>query len=324
MSKTIIFIISIFLLSSCLASNSIPESKSDNSFSFEELLIAPEVSLPPLQFIKANDNTELAFREYVPETIDAVLIFYHGGGTYCTGGYQHIGDGLSKRFSCLVITPDIRGHGDSGGARGDTPSVDQVYDDISLLINHIKGKYPQKMLFLGGHSSGVGLVLNYSSYKNREETSGYLFLSPQLGYRSQTELKNNPNPFATVKMDLFVQNAMSGTEGNSAAVFFNYSEKILQTTKNIAAITVNMANAITPSAPVKQIKDLDLPTAVWIGEKDELFDVDKVVSLFTKHNPGFYTKILEGEKHLSILVNAADFMGPWISAQLKELQLKTK
>ncbi len=314
MVKIANILIGIIFLTSCATPNAMPESKSGDSFSFEELLLAAEVTIPPLQFIQANDNTEIAFREYVPVTIDAVLIFYHGGGTFSTGGYQFIGDGLSKRFNCLVVTPDVRGHGDSGGDRGDTPTVEQVFDDISLLINHIKKKYPQKPIYLGGHSSGGGLVLNYSSYKNREKTDGYLFLSPYLGFRSNTELENNPNSFTTVKTELFVQNAMTGTGGNTPAVFFNYSEEILQTTKNIASISVNMANAITPSAPVNQIKKLDLPSAVWIGEKDELFDAEKVVSLFTKHSPETYTKIIKEEKHLSILVNAADFLGPWLLA----------
>jgi alpha-beta hydrolase superfamily lysophospholipase len=169
---------------------------------------------------------------------------------------------LSKHSNILVVTPDIRGHGDSDGARGDTPSVEQVFEDIGLFIHHMKAKYPQKPLFLGGHSSGGGLVLNYSSYKKREKTDGYLFLSPQLGFRSNIELKNNPNSFTAVNKDLFVSNAMSGTDGNSQAVFFNYSEEMIQTTKNIASITVNMANAVTPSSPVNQIKKLDLPSAV--------------------------------------------------------------
>lgn len=305
-------------MTSCAILKSIPNSKSNDSFSFKELDLAPEVFIPHLQFIEASDNTKLAYREYIPEKIEAILLFYHGGGAYSKAGYQFIGDGLSKRFNILVITPDIRGHGDSDGNRGDIPNVEQVLDDISLFITHMKEKYPQNKLFIGGHSSGGGLVINYSSYKKREEINGYLFLSPQLGFRSKTELENNPNSFTTVKTDLFVQNAMYGTEGNSKAVFFNYSEEILQSTKNIAAITVNMANAITPSAPIEQIKDLDLPTAIWIGEKDELFDVYKVESLFKKYNPGSYVKIIENEKHISILVNAADHMGPWILETILE------
>jgi len=318
MRKIIICFISILIITGCPVSKKMNEEVTSDSFSFEELMNAPEVEIPPLQFLPANDNTKLAYRAYVPQTIDAVLIFYHGGGAYSKAGYQHIGDGLSKRFNVLVVTPDIRGHGDSEGVRGDTPSVKHVFEDISSIVNYMRDQYPQKPLFLGGHSSGVGLILNYSSYKKKIETDGYLFLSPLLGYRAKTEIKDNPNPFATAKTDIFVKNAMSGTEGNTPAVFFNYSEEILQRTKNISSITVNMSNALTPTAPIKQIKGLSLPTAVWIGEKEELIDVSKVVNIFTKNSPETYTEILSGEKHLSILVNAADFLGPWIQEKAIE------
>ena len=310
--KKSILILGIIIFIGCISSKSMSENAKGDSFSFEELALAPRVSIPPLQYTEADDRVKLVYREYVPEKIDTVLIFYHGGGTYCTGGYEFIGDGLSKRFDILVVTPDIRGHGDSGGERGDAPSVEQVFDDIGTLIRHVRARYPQKALFLGGHSSGGGLVLNYSSYHKREKVRDYLFLSPQLGFRSKTEFEDNPNPFATVKTDLFMKNAMSGTHGNSKAVFFNYSDECLQRTKNIAAITVNMANAITPTSPVKQIQELDMPAAVWIGEKDELFDATKVVSLFKENNPESYTNIIGGEKHLSILLNASEYMGPWI------------
>ena len=307
-------LIGILFLTSCASPKIMPESNSGESFSFAELLNAPKVTIPPVQFIKATDNAEIAFREYVPETIDTVLIFYHGGGTYSAGGYQFIGDGLSKRFNCLVVTPDVRGHGDSSGDRGDTPTVEQVFDDVSLLISHVKDKYPSKPVYLGGHSSGGGLVLNYSSYEEGEKADGYLFLSPHLGFRSHTESLDNPNPFATVKKELFMKNAMFGTEGNTPAVFFNYSEDVLQRSKNIESITVNMANAITPSAPMEQVNKLHRPSAIWVGENDEIFDVNKVVSLFMINNPETYTKIIKNENHLSILVDAADFMGPWLLA----------
>ena len=82
----------------------------------------------------ASDNTKLAYREYVPEEISAVLLFYHGGGAHSgvNSGYEHIGNGLSSRFNIAVITPDIRGHGDSEGERGDTPSTEQVFDDVNV------------------------------------------------------------------------------------------------------------------------------------------------------------------------------------------------
>ena len=61
-----------------------------------------------------------------------------------------------------------------------------------------------------------------------------------------------------------------------------------------------------------QIQALDLPLAVWIGEEDELLDAVKVTSFVKENNPKAYTKIIEKEKHLSILLTASDHMGPWI------------
>jgi len=310
--KMLTLITTLFLFTGCASSN-IPKDKvSAPSFSFEELLSAPKVPMPPLQYIDAGDKTRLAFREYVPKKIEAILLFYHGGGTYSSGGYEFIGDGLSKRYHILVVTPDIRGHGDSGGERGDTPSVEQVFDDIGVFIRYIERKYPKKAVFLGGHSSGGGLILNYSSFKKREKVRGYLFLSPHLGFRSKTEFKNNPNPFTTAKTGPFVKNAMFGTHGHSKAVFFNYSKEILQSSKNIAAITVNMANAQTPISPDEQLQELKLPVAIWMGENDEVLDAAKVMAFFKDNNPKSYRKIIEKEKHLSILLTASNYLGSWL------------
>ncbi len=220
---------------------------------------------------------------------------------------------MSNRFNIAVFTPDIRGHGDSGGEKGDAPSPEQVFNDVGVFIRHIRMKYPGKALFLGGHSSGAGLILNYSNIKIREKVQGYLFLSPQLGFRSKTERENNPNPFATVKTNLFVENVRFGTHENSKAVFFNYPEEILKKdSKLITAITVNMANAITPTSPAKQLQDLNLPLAVWIGKEDELLDAVKVTSFVKENNPKSFIKIVEREKHLSILLTASNHIGSWI------------
>jgi len=316
--KMLTLISAIFIFISCASSNVQKENVSAPSFSFEALLSAEKVAVPPLQYIAASDQIKLAFREYVPQKIEGILLFYHGGGTYSTGGYEFIGDGLSKHNNILVVTPDIRGHGDSGGERGDAPSVQQVFDDIGVFIRYLGTKYPDKAVFLGGHSSGGGLILNYASFKKREKVQGYLFLSPHLGFRSKTEVENNPIPFATAETGLFVKNAMFGTHGHSKAVFFNYSKEILQSSKNIAAITVNMANAQTPISPAEQLQELNLPVAVWIGENDEVLDAAKVMAFFKDNNPNSSRKIIENEKHISILLTASNYLGSWLQNRVRQ------
>ena len=100
--KTFIFIISTFVLISWVSSISSKENTKDPSFSYKELESAEKVPIPSLQYIEASDKTRLAYRKYTPKQVSAVLIFYHGRGTYSAGGYQYIGNGLSNRFNILV------------------------------------------------------------------------------------------------------------------------------------------------------------------------------------------------------------------------------
>lgn len=295
-----------------------PEDKrqADGSpFSFKELRDAEKVFVPPLQYIKAGDDITLAYRAYIPEQISAALIFYHGAGAHSGLTYPHIGDGLSKHFNIAVYTPDMRGHGFSGGERGDAPSSEQVLDDIGTFIRYVRARHPGKAIFLGGHSAGSGLVLNYSDVKSPEKVEGYIFLSPYLGFRSKTDRENNPHPFATAKEEFFIKHAMHGTDGHSKAVFYHYPEEILEANPEmVTAITVNVSNAVTPTASWMQLLNLNAPLAMWIGENDEAFDPNKVVSYIKSSKPESVATILEDENHLSIILNASNYIGPWIQS----------
>ena len=75
--KTLILIISSLVLISWVSSSSSKENTKDPSFSYGELESAAKVSLPSLQYIDASDKIRLAYREYTPKQITAILIFYH-------------------------------------------------------------------------------------------------------------------------------------------------------------------------------------------------------------------------------------------------------
>ncbi len=301
---------------------------SRESFSFQELRNVQAIPIPPIETVAASDGIKLAYRAYVPKQAKACIIFYHGGGAHSAAGYQYIGAALSARYKIATFTPDIRGHGKSAGARGDAPNPQQVLKDISSLVIHIKKYYPHLPLYLGGHSSGAGLVLNYSGFAEKVDVAGYVFLAPQLGFRSKTERTDNPHPFATVRVLPFIINGMTGGAllGHSKAVRFNYPAELLESDAGFVGYnTVNMANAVTPTSPREQLNQLDKPLGVWIGDSDEVLDADKVLSFVKSAHPGAkvvsfvksaypgaYVKEVLGEKHLSILIQGAQYIGPWI------------
>ena len=238
-------------------------------------------SLAGPEFLTASDDVALAYRRYAPIDPRAVLLFYHGGGAHSGAGYQFLGHGLQTEYDIAVYMPDIRGHGASGGPRGDAPGPRQVWDDITTFIKHVRAVHPQLPLFLGGHSSGAALALNYASQADHEPVAGYVFLSPQLGSRAHIDRPALAAPFATVDGSAFAAHAMSGgaTHGHDYAVKFNYPAEALAADPGlVAAITVNMSNALMPAAPDRQFAALDRPFGLWIGAEDELFLPDKVLA----------------------------------------------
>lgn len=291
---------------------------SETTLSLDELRTANTIELPAPETITAGDGVKLSFRRFVPATPAAAVLFYHGGGAHNGAGYQYIGNGLQTQFDTVVYIPDIRGHGASEGPRGDAPNPKQVWKDISALIRHIRSEFPRLPLFLGGHSSGAGLVLNYASQPDHQPVDNYIFLSPEFGFRSNTARPSTSRPFATVNVLAFLINAISRglLRGHSHAVQFNYPAEVLTSDKGmVGSYTVNMANAVTPSAPHKQFSCLDRAFGLWIGTDDELLLPDMVLAfadLAASVRAHSEAGGIPGAKHLSILLKAHETIGTWV------------
>lgn len=297
----------------------------NSPFSFSEILAPDERDQPEPKELKimATDGVELDIKIYAPsQSKEISLLFYHGGGAYSGGGYQYLARGLSEQYGITVFLPDIRGHGASGGARGDAPSKEQVWRDIDTALDFVQKQNPNAKIYLGGHSSGGGLVVNYATEENESNkksmAEGYVLVSPELGYLSKTARPDRKD-FAKVSILPFIVNQCFGVYGHNKAVKFKYPSELLEEYKGLVAFnTVNMANAITPESPKDQLEsmtsDNSKPVALWVGSDDELFDAQKVANYVptSESNTG---KVLSGKNHLGILVEIHKEIGPWIIEQ---------
>jgi acylglycerol lipase len=289
------------------------------SFSMRELREAGTAGLAEVDAVEAADGVKLAYRRYAPASPRAALLFYHGGGAHSGAGYQWLGNGLQSKFDTAVYMPDLRGHGASGGPRGDAPDPEHVWADIRALIARIRAEHPGLSLFLGGHSSGAGLALNYAARPDRERVDGYAFLSPQLGPRGGADRPSLAAPFVKVDVSSFAGYAASAgtSHGHDYAVSFNYPDELVAADPGlVTAITVAMSLALTPSAPEEQFAGLDRPFGLWIGSEDELFLPGKVLryaGLAAAVRDASEADVIPGERHLSILVHAHETIGPWIA-----------
>jgi len=290
--------------------------KQDSSFSFDEITNTEKIDVGIPSFVRATDGIDLAYYAMKAASPIASLIFIHGGGAYSGGGYQYLARGLGTKYNVSVYLQDIRGHGNSGGPRGDSPTVKQVWKDLQLFCDFVHADSPQLPLYLGGHSSGGGLVLNYLSWRKNPDITGYIFVSPEFGYKSGTARQGISTPFARADIDVFAKYGASlGTMyANTPAVFFNYPEELLKSQPLfISTITCNMAMALTPDNPQEQFKNIDRPFALFAGDNDELFDVEKVLRYADLPEKEIREKsivrAIKGANHLSILLAADELIG---------------
>jgi len=130
-----------------------------------------------LTTITANDGTRLAARGWEvgrgKEEKGAVLIV-HGFGEH-TARYPHVARQL-VRNGFRVIGVDLRGHGQSGGARGQLSSYCAFLDDLSVIADEVG---LGQGWFLYAHSLGAQIAINWLTI-SRPAINGAILLSPWL------------------------------------------------------------------------------------------------------------------------------------------------
>jgi alpha-beta hydrolase superfamily lysophospholipase len=150
--------------------------------------------------LSAKDGAELFLYLQEPAgTARGVLCLVHGLGDY-SGCFTYLIDFFSKA-SFAVMAIDLHGNGASSGTRGHISNIETLYDDVALLVEQAKEKYPSLPIFLYGHSLGGNLVLNYV-IKRKPEISAAIASAPWIEVTEQPVLKRSLGYF----LDSFVPN----------------------------------------------------------------------------------------------------------------------
>lgn len=239
--------------------------------------------LPPHRFIAARDGTSLAMREYAAESNCAVLIL-HGSTTH-DATYAPLARFIASRNLARVFTLTLRGHGVSGGARGDVAYIAQNVDDVADTIESICATTHADKIFLLGHSLGGGLALRFIESRYAQTIDGCILLAPYIG--SRTPLQDPDTHVIAARV--FWQHAVPLTVANAFGVTrwhhlpmveFDILEGFL-TPMEVTRYSYRGWMAVTPSRRVRRALDVfGKPQLVVLSEADELFVPDKLASFF--------------------------------------------
>jgi acylglycerol lipase len=128
---------------------------------------------------KSSDGLDIFARGWNPDTRTsrAAVCLVHGVGEH-TLRYSNVAEALTKEGYAL-FGADLRGHGNSGGKRGHFKSIEIVLQDIDLLLEQARTRYPGMPLFLYGQSLG-GILVLYYGLKRKPGIKGIIATSPSL------------------------------------------------------------------------------------------------------------------------------------------------
>lgn len=110
-----------------------------------------------MRTLSTDDGLPLHWRQWGrpgPEPSRGTVLIVHGLGEHI-GRYEHVAARLNS-WGWQVVGHDQRGHGASGGARGDVPTPERLLQDLALVIDALRADPSLSVgpLLLLGHSMG--------------------------------------------------------------------------------------------------------------------------------------------------------------------------
>ncbi len=239
-------------------------------------------------------NTNFYGQYWQAKETSAVIVLAHGMGEH-SNRYQHVAKKLTEHnFS--VVAFDHFGHGKTEGKRGHNPSFEAVLESISKVIEKAKEFFPNKPLFLYGHSMGGNAVINYTLRKNHQ-LAGTIATSPflKLAFKPPAiklfvgKMLQNIVPSLTMGNELDVQAISREKEEVKkyiedplvhAKISPNYSIKFIE----------------TGEWAIENAQQLKIPMFLAHGTADSIIDY-KGTETFANNTPNASLKLYEGGYH---------------------------
>lgn len=247
------------------------ESKTNHgSISEERASVLRAKFHDPHHLITTSDGETLFLRRWNPYSTQAeksgvAVLILHGITAY-SGAYDMAGKPFSER-GYVTFGLDYRGHGLSGGNRGDSPGKDRWIEDLAETVRYIKGLGFSEVVIMG-HSMGVASAI-CAANAVPDEIAGLVLLSG--AYEGRKGVSKEPTLLDKAR---FFASAVVRPSHQS----YEYYREGMTVTKD-SLFNLRYTPRFLMMLDVKTLRlpsDLNIPVLVGIGDGDELFTVEKV------------------------------------------------
>jgi alpha-beta hydrolase superfamily lysophospholipase len=220
--------------------------------------------------IAAADGVPLFVRDWPlpPQTKSAgSVLIMHGLGEHC-GRYAHVAR-FFNHLGFSVRTYDHRGHGKSGGPRGDVPNGESMLRDAKLVLDDFSRQLTVPPLLLG-HSMG-GLFAAQFATANMAPLRGLILSSPALALY-MSGLQRGMLTVATALIPGV------GVSNGLKTRYLSHDQEVVQAYENDALvhpkISARLLNCMLSAIDFAQARagQLAIPTLMLVAEDDRLVD----------------------------------------------------
>lgn len=126
---------------------------------------------------QSAQNVRIYAAEWPVDKARAVVGLIHGLGEHCRR-YDHWGR-LFQNEGIAMVAYDRQGYGRSEGRKGHSNNWDYYLDTIGRLAIECETRYPDRPVYLYGHSLGGGLLLQYL-LKRHPNINGAIISAPYI------------------------------------------------------------------------------------------------------------------------------------------------
>jgi pimeloyl-ACP methyl ester carboxylesterase len=257
--------------------------------------------VPAVQRVTARDGAPITYRLYPGRTDRAVVLVHGSTGASIS---MHKAAQALQAGGATVYSISLRGHGGSGTVNGDSSYKNQLDDDLVDFVKAVGLDDPKIHRTLVGFSLGGGLVLRTASGPHRDEFDAYLAVSPQLGQDSPTA-RPATGGWVSVAVPRMIGLSLLDAFGlpwfqNLPVVRFATDAAPSDSRTPVYSYRL-VAGEQLPRLWRPAIARIARPTAVVVGERDELFIAAAFAPLFAELNPKVAVSVEPGLGHLDMI-----------------------
>jgi len=238
------------------------------------------------QTLRAADGTPLFIADWRQTSSHQVrgVVIMHGLGEHCAR-HTHLARFFNE-CGWQVRAYDHRGHGRSGGPRGDVPDAQAIVRDAQLVIDDFAQRLGAPPL-LFGHSMG-GLFAARIATSTLTPLRGLILSSPALAISLTPPQRALLTILSRIAPGLGVSNGLQSRYlSHDPAIAPAYDADALVHRKISARLLNSMLEAIAYSHT--HAATLAIPTLLVVAGADRLVDATGSQAFFAKLSPGLAT-----------------------------------